>query len=90
MENYKEYAKIINDNLNTGINTRIADNYRVSSIYRKFSNGYFESWGWETFLWNGDKIEQQYRVLDSADDVVNLHSKINGYYRNYKDFYRED
>ncbi|MCM3387209.1 hypothetical protein M3649_03570 [Ureibacillus chungkukjangi] len=62
--------------LNTGINTRINEEFRISSIFRRYSNANFEGYGWETFLWNGNRIQKEYGVLYSADDVVNLHTKI--------------
>ncbi len=79
---YREYAKELT-HLNTNIITALDKNYRISSIYRRYSNQYFESWGWETFLWCDDKIEKEYPVLDSADDVVTLHTEI------MQDFYHE-
>jgi hypothetical protein len=74
--NYKEHAKENETNLPTGIHTRINNDLRISSIYRRFANPHFESWGWETYLWNGDRIENQYDVLHSADRVVDLHIEI--------------
>lgn len=75
--NYKEYAKVDSSNvLNTKIFTKINSHLCISSIYRKYSNPNFELWGWETFVWNDDKIIRQYDVLDDAEDVVNLHSEI--------------
>lgn len=62
--------------MNTSIHTRINKNLRISSIYRKFSNAYFESWGWETFLWEGERIKEEYHVLNSANDVLDLHVEI--------------
>lgn len=73
---YKQYARKIDMSLSTGIHTNINKDYRISSIYRKYSNPYFESWAWETFLWNGDRIEEQYDTLYTADQVVDLHTKI--------------
>lgn len=73
---YKDHAKQQNTTLQTGIHTRINDVKRISSCYRKFSNGHFEQWGWETFLWDGDHIKEEYSVLDSGDEVINLHTKI--------------
>ena len=89
MEHYIEYAKQ-KGSFDTGIHTRISDMYRVSSAYRKFSNPYFETWGWETFIWNGDKIEQQYEVLSSASDVVLLHTKIVKHFWEQGEFYEGD
>jgi hypothetical protein len=73
---YRNHAKELGFGLPTGIHTRINDDLRISSAFRKFSNAYFESWTWETFLWNGEKIEEQYDTLQSADQVIDLHSKI--------------
>ncbi|MGM1044726.1 MAG: hypothetical protein ACQEXX_01130 [Bacillota bacterium] len=60
----------------TSIHTRINDNKRISSCFRKFANAHFEKWGWETLLWDGDQIVEQYDVLSSADDVIDLHTGI--------------
>jgi hypothetical protein len=62
--------------MNTSINTLINKNLRVSSIYRRFGNMYFESWAWETFLWEGERIKEEYRPLDSANEVIVLHARI--------------
>ncbi|MCM3387265.1 hypothetical protein M3649_03850 [Ureibacillus chungkukjangi] len=72
---YKEYAKEISD-LNTNIITVLDKNYRITSIYRRYSNPHFEKWAWETFLWCNGEIVEKYRVLDFADDVVSLHTEI--------------
>jgi hypothetical protein len=64
---YKNYAKETESNLPTGIHTKINNDLRISSIYRRFANPHFESWGWETFLWNSDRIDEQYDVLNSAE-----------------------
>lgn len=73
---YRDYAKQVDTSLQTGIHTRINKNLRVSSCFRKFSNSFFESWAWETFLWNGEKIEKQYNLLESADLVIDLHTQV--------------
>lgn len=73
---YKYHARETESNLPTGIHTRINNDLRISSVYRRFANHHFESWAWETFLWNGDRIEEQYDTLHSADQVVDLHTKI--------------
>lgn len=73
---YKEYAKRENSYFPISIHTEVGKNMRVSSIYRRFSNSFFESWGWETLLWNNERIENEYLVLDSAEEVVNLHATI--------------
>jgi hypothetical protein len=62
--------------MNTSIHTRINKNLRISSVYRMFSNAHFEEWGWETFLWDGDRIKEEYHILNSADNVVELHAEI--------------
>jgi hypothetical protein len=74
--NYKDYVRETESDLPTGIHTRINSDLRISSIYRKFANPYFESWAWETFLWNGNKIENQYDTLTSAEQVIDLHTEI--------------
>jgi hypothetical protein len=73
---YKDYARETETNLPTGIHARINNDLRISSCYRRFTNPYFGTWTWETFLWNGDRIEKEYNTLDSADQVVDLHTKI--------------
>jgi hypothetical protein len=73
---YKDYAIETESALSTGIHTRINSELRISSCYRRFANPHFESWAWETFLWNGDRIEKEYDTLNSADQVVDLHSRI--------------
>ncbi|UUV25940.1 MULTISPECIES: hypothetical protein [Lysinibacillus] len=72
---YKDFAEEYGY-CSTSINTRINTNYRISSIYRKFSNPNFEAWGWETLLWNDDNIEKQYNVLYGLESVVELHTKV--------------
>jgi hypothetical protein len=67
--------------LSTGINTRINETVRISSIWRTYSNDNFSSQAWETFLWEGDKIAKEYDTLRSADSVVDLHLEI---LNNYK------
>lgn len=64
------------------------DNYRVSSAFRKFSNANFENWGWETFLWNGEKIEHQYGLVNFADNVITLHSSIEKDYLKNGQFFK--
>lgn len=89
MDNYQEYAKLLSG-LPTGIHTRISDHYRISSAYRRFANAFFESWGWETLLWVDDKIEYQYKILHSLEDVVNLHTKIHSYFWDCGEFYKDN
>ena len=74
---YKSYVKETESpSLNTGIHTKIDSEYRISSIYRRFANAFFEQWGWETFLWCKENIEREYEVKYSADEVINLHTDI--------------
>ncbi|MEH7116157.1 hypothetical protein V7128_01860 [Neobacillus vireti] len=73
---YKNYAKETDTTMATSIHTRINAEIRISSVYRKFSNINFEDWGWETFLWKDMDIEKQYDILNSADQVVDLHTQI--------------
>ena len=72
---YQEYVKQVGS-FPTGIHTRINTKYRISSIYRKYANPFFEEWGWETFLWYNDKIEREYEVKNSSEEVINLHIEI--------------
>lgn len=85
---YQDYAKQ-KGYFATGIHTRITDSYRISSAYRRFSNPHFISLGWETILWIDDKITHQYKVLNNADDVINLHAKIQDHFWNKGKFYKE-
>lgn len=73
--NYKKYAKS-NGHMSTGIHTRISGTQRISSIYRVYSNPHFEQWAWETFLWEDDKIIEEYSALIDIEDVINLHCQI--------------
>lgn len=72
---YEKFARA-NGNMSTGIHTRINQDKRISSIYRKYYNPHFEQWAWETFLWDGDKIIKEYDSLLSAEAVINLHCQI--------------
>jgi len=63
-------------NTQTGIHTRISDRVRISSAFRHYGNDYFSSWGWETFVWDGDKIIEEHDVINDADAVVKLHTNI--------------
>lgn len=69
------------------IHTKLSKTIRISSAYRKFANSNFESFGWETFLWNGDNIEIQYIILHSPDEVVNLHIIISNHFWGTGEFY---
>lgn len=60
----------------TGIHTRISDTLRISSSWRKYGNENFSCMAWETFLWEGDQIIEEYDILRDADSVVNLHLEI--------------
>lgn len=68
---YKEQRQI-----STGIHTRINDEWRISSAWRTFESDRFSTQAWETFLWNGEKIAEQFDTLKNADAVVNLHQEI--------------
>lgn len=70
---YKEYAKGENAILATCIHTKINSEVRVSSIYRRYGNSNFESWGWETFTWKNDRIESEHPSLTDVEEVLNLH-----------------
>lgn len=84
---YKEISKELN-NYNTGIITRLNDEYRISSIYRNYSNEYFSSWSWETFVWKGERVQQEYDTCLTADQVVTLHQKIYKHYIDTGEIYK--
>jgi hypothetical protein len=78
--NYKDmvYKEIAEERgiCHSVIKTSISNTKAISSVYRRYSNPYFESWGWETFLWDGPRIEKEFDVLYSADDVMTLHARV--------------
>ena len=59
-----------------GIHTKIYGKLRISSIFRSWGNPYFHSYGWETFLWDGDKIIEEFGAISDAENVVDLHCRI--------------
>lgn len=69
------------NNINTSIHTRIDNTYRISSIWREYSNAFFNSWAWETIVWkrheNGtEKIDFQSNIRNTADQVITLHKQL--------------
>ncbi|OMF38810.1 hypothetical protein BK133_00990 [Paenibacillus sp. FSL H8-0548] len=62
--------------ISTGIHTRINDTTRISSAWRTYSNENFKTRRWETFLWEDEKIKEEFDTLSTADAVVNLHLSI--------------
>lgn len=88
MLNYPDYARSTNQ-FNTVIHTKINKDLKVTSIYRKFANSNFESWGWETLLWSNEKLTVQYGILDSAEHVVELHTYIVDYFNSTGKVYEE-
>jgi len=76
--------------LGTGIHTRLNENLRISSIYRAYDIQGMVTHGWETILWNKDKIVKQYDVLNDAETVVSLHLKIRLDYEDGIDITKED
>ncbi|MEX0595127.1 MAG: hypothetical protein WD512_01415 [Candidatus Paceibacterota bacterium] len=74
-QDYDSYARELGL-LPTGIHTNIDSRLRLSSIYRRYANENFESWAWETLLFNDGVVEEQYDTLQTADQVVNLHAEI--------------
>lgn len=75
LTDYKE------SNIPTSIHTRISDTVRISSMWREYGNENFQSRAWETFLWEGDRIKEEFDTLRNADKVVNLHLEILNRYR---------
>lgn len=76
MDDYKQ------GDMPTSIHTRINDTMRISSTWREYSNINFETRAWETFLWEGDRIKEEFDTLKNADSVVNLHLEILNKYKN--------
>jgi hypothetical protein len=72
---YKEIAEE-RETCHSVIKTSISNTKTISSVYRKYSNAYFVKWGWETFLWDGPRIEKEFDVLYNADDVMTLHARV--------------
>lgn len=60
----------------TSIHTRINYTMRISSSWRSYGNENFFSRAWETFLWEGEKIIEEFDTLKNADKVVELHREI--------------
>ena len=60
----------------TSIHTRVTSEYRISSIWREYGNGYFNDWAWETFVWKKssepemvDKPDWGTETIDFQDDT---------------------
>jgi hypothetical protein len=66
----------------TSIHTRVNDTTRISSMWREYGNENFQSRAWETFLWEGDRIKEEFDTLRNADNVVDLHLEILNRYKN--------
>ncbi len=73
---YQDYVKIQECTLPTGIHTRVNEEIRISSAYRRYANPHFESWGWETIVWKNENVEYVYDPVNSPEQVVNLHIEI--------------
>ena len=65
----------------TSIHTRVNSQYRISSIWREFFNGYFDKWAWETFVW---KREGESETIDYQPDTS---TSISWVMRLHKEFY---
>lgn len=59
----------------TTIHTRISPTIRISSIYRHWGNENFSSDGWETFVWDGKEIKEQFDSND-YDECMGLHKTL--------------
>lgn len=59
----------------TSIHTRIDSHKRISSICRRSSAMEWESYFWETFVWQDDQIIEDltHSGLDDIQDVAQLH-----------------
>lgn len=80
-----------NDYFNhTSIHTRVNAEYRISSIWREYGNGYFNDWAWETFVWKrlsesektdendclNETIDYQPDTELSAERVLKVHREL--------------
>ena len=72
MENkYRDYYEERETNFPTAIHTRINNQYRISTIFRRASTiepMYF----WETIIWDGDKIHDS-EAHNSIGGVLQYH-----------------
>jgi hypothetical protein len=64
----------------TSIHTRVNEKYRISSIWREYSNGYFDEWAWETFVWKRDgeseSIDYQSNTFTDISNVLDIHKSL--------------
>jgi len=60
----------------TSIHTRVNSTVRISSIWREYSNPYFQTWAWETIVWRGDKIAVQVDSMKSINEVMRIHKRL--------------
>lgn len=65
----------------TGIHTRINETTRISSAWREYGNEHFTQRAWETFLWENERIIEEFDTLRNADNVVDLHLEILNRYK---------
>lgn len=63
-------------NMRTTIQTRINSKFIISSVYREYRNEHFSQWAWETLLYRGENVENEYNVCNSVDNVIKLHYEI--------------
>ena len=64
------------ENIPTTIHTRINSKLRISSIYRKYGNEYFEQWAWETYLWECNEAKKEYDSVNGINQVIEMHAII--------------
>ena len=77
MYEYKIWGDLLMfKNIPTTINTKINDKLRISSAYRRYGNSHFEIWAWETYLWEGEYIKEEYDTYHNSDEVLKLHARI--------------
>lgn len=67
----------------TTIHTSVNSQYRISSIWREYSNDYFDDWAWETFVW---KREGASEVIDYQPDT---YTDVQSVFQLHKDLYNK-
>jgi hypothetical protein len=57
----------------TSIHTQVTDTIRISSVWRRYGNQYFDTWDWETYVWDGDKVIFEADVTKFDQTVILFH-----------------
>jgi hypothetical protein len=66
----------------TSIHTRVNNQFRISSIWREYSNPYFQQWAWETIVWKRteDKESIDYQASNlTIEETLSLHKRLYEY-----------